>query len=104
MPDESEDLFQWAERNTAHFDGETYESDLDHGRLAAQLHAVRQFMADGQWRRLAEISEAVGAPEASVSARLRDLRKDKFGAHAVARRRCAPGTFEYRVEPKEIAK
>jgi len=44
-------------------------------------------MRDGEWRTLGEISEATGHPEASVSARLRDFRKPRFGGHTVNRRR-----------------
>ena len=57
-------------------------------------------MRDGAWRTLDEISVAVGAPPASVSARLRDLRKEKFGAHLVERRSRGErgrGLYEYRV-------
>jgi hypothetical protein len=57
-------------------------------------------MIDGQWRTLAEISAVIRCPEASVSARLRDLRKNKFGGYLVERRRRGAerrGLFEYRV-------
>jgi hypothetical protein len=84
----------------AEFDGETYEPEHDKGRLGAQLDSVRRLMADAAWRTLDEISAAVGAPPASVSARLRDLRKEKFGGHVVerqARGGRAAGLFEYRV-------
>jgi predicted transcriptional regulator len=40
-----------------------------------QARRVIGCMADGAWRTLAEISAATGDPEASVSARLRDMRK-----------------------------
>jgi hypothetical protein len=53
-------------------------------------------MADGFWYTLQEISLAVKAPEASVSARLRDLRKPPFNL-IVERRRRSAGTHEYRV-------
>lgn len=43
-------------------------------------------MADGKWRTLQEISEITGDPEASVSARLRDLRKFEHGSNTVSRR------------------
>jgi hypothetical protein len=79
------------------FDGETYDPELDKHRLAAQLQAVRAAMLDGNWRTLAWISGRVGAPEASVSARLRDLRKPRFGAYVVERRRLERGLHEYRV-------
>ena len=80
------------------FDGEGLTAS-DHKRLHCQLEAVRGLMLDGRWRTLPEISQATGAPPASVSARLRDLRKAKFGGHAVFRRRVAGavGLFEYRV-------
>jgi DNA-binding Lrp family transcriptional regulator len=64
------------------------------------MRLVYRLMVDGQWRTLAEIAEATGAPEASVSARLRDLRKRKFGGHVVARRPRgdrALGLFEYQL-------
>jgi hypothetical protein len=84
------------------FDGETYDPDRDGQRLGRQLAAVSNLMADGQWRTLSEIAEAVRgesgrASEASCSARLRDLRKPKFGAHTVDRRNAGDGLWEYRV-------
>lgn len=82
------------------FDGRTFSARLDHSRLSRQLVVVRELMLDGRWRTLAEISMAVGEPEASVSARLRDLRKEKFGGYEVGRRRkgeAGRGVHEYRV-------
>jgi len=38
-----------------------------------------------------------GGSEASVSARLRDLRKAKFGAHTIERQRVSAGLFRYRM-------
>ena len=85
--------------NVAHFDGATYEAAQDFTRLNTQLRAVRDLMRDGTWRSLNQIATATGYPEASLSARLRDLRKLKFGLHTVQRRRAGEGrgTFEYRV-------
>lgn len=82
------------------FDGETYDHAADHGRLAAQLGRVRTLMEDGQWRTLPEIEAVTHDPQASVSARLRDLRKAKFGGLVVERRRRGPGLFEYRIAGK----
>ena len=61
--------------------------------------AVFDAMRDGQWRTLEAISMSTGAPQASVSARLRDFRKEKFGGHHVERRRMKElgGLFEYRL-------
>lgn len=78
-------------------DGETFDPRKDRVRLNRQAAAVYSFMIDGKWRTLHEISLVIDAPEASVSARLRDLRKDKFGGYVVERRRRSVGTHEYRV-------
>lgn len=83
------------------FDGSTFDSFLDGERLTKQLGTVRTLMADQQWRTLPEISRMTRYPEASISARLRDLRKDKFGSYRVERRR-AEGprvVWMYRVLP-----
>ena len=81
------------------FDGVTIQP-CDIPRLTTQMLKVCAFMTDGKWRTLREIGEAVEAPEASVSARLRDLRKPRFGGFTVDRRRRGvedKGLFEYRV-------
>ncbi len=82
---------------TTHFDGETYDAVRDHDRLASQLTDVRDTMLDGVWRTLALIEAMTGHPQASVSARLRDLRKLKFGGYTVERRYVQAGLYEYRV-------
>jgi hypothetical protein len=63
----------------------------DHVRLGRQRAAVFAFMADGEWHTLREIAEATGHPEASVSARLRDFRRERHGGHSVLRRRVPDG-------------
>lgn len=81
-----------------YFDGKTYEPKLDRARLKGQLSAVKFLMLDHKWRTLSEIALKVGGSEAGVSARLRDLRKERFGAHTVERRRIKEsGLFEYRL-------
>jgi hypothetical protein len=81
----------------AQFDGDTYDDEQDAERLGRQLDRVRQVMSDGQWRSLKQLAKETGSPEASVSARLRDLRKDKHGGLLVTSRRKAEdeGTWEY---------
>ena len=83
------------------FDGDTYEAGSDKARLTVQLAAVKAIMLDGRWHRLAEILAHIGhGSEAGVSARIRDLRKTKFGGHTVERRRVKPivrGLHEYRL-------
>lgn len=80
--------------------GDTYVREFDQDRLNAQTRRVYGLMIDGAWRTLAEISAETGDPEASVSARLRDLRKSRFGGHTVNRRRRGEprmGIFEYQL-------
>lgn len=65
------------------------------------MKRVLSLMSDGKWRTLSEIHEAVGGTEASVSARLRDLRKPKFGGYTVLRRRVGDprrGMWEYKLD------
>ena len=79
------------------FGGATFDAGRDGDRLRKQLAAVRTLMADGAWRTLAEIAAAVDAPEASVSARLRDLRKPQFGGATVEREYLTDGLWRYRM-------
>lgn len=81
------------------FDG-AVDPALDHGRLSLQLNRIRDLMLDGSWRTLDEIAMATHAPTASVSAQLRNLRKIRFGAFEVSKRRRglgALGLWEYQV-------
>jgi hypothetical protein len=79
------------------FGGETYEPKRDFVRLSGQLLRVKNLMADGRWRTLPEIRNLVGGSEAAVSARLRDLRKEKYGYHTVERESLGGGLFWYRL-------
>ena len=84
----------------AQFDGVGYDAAQDAVRLRGQLARVYGVMRDGQWRTLREIEEATGAPSASASAQLRNLRKARFGGHQVDRRPRgdrSQGLYEYRV-------
>jgi len=78
----------------------TLDPKLDAERLGKQIDRVRDYMLDGRWHTLEEISLHTGAPPASASARLRDLRKPKFGCYFVERRRAGhpkAGIWEYRI-------
>lgn len=84
----------------AHFDGPVYDANLDWERLTGQIRRVFDCMKDGTWRTLEEIAEITGDPHASVSAQLRHLRKQKFGAFQVNKRhRGEPshGLWEYQL-------
>ena len=77
--------------------GETFDRARDGARLNGQSADVFRFMSDGKWHTLAEISEATGHPEASVSARLRDLRKRELGNMSVESERVCKGLWRYRL-------
>jgi len=81
------------------FDGDDYVHTRDVARLTGQILRVHQFMTDWQWHTLAQIAAATGAPEASASAQLRNLRKVRFGKWEVSRRHVNGGLYEYRLEP-----
>ena len=82
------DLLAWEPR------GETINRERDRSRLAPQMQRVHDFVLGAGWTTLGAISEATGDPEASVSARLRDLRDMGF---RVEREFVARGLHRYRV-------
>jgi hypothetical protein len=82
----------------------------DTERLTGQLLKIYAVMkASDQWLSLAEVHDLTGAPVASISAQLRNLRKREFGSHVIHKRhRCGAerGLFEYKLlssEPKREA-
>ena len=83
-------------------DGSTFDMDADGARLAAQHQRVLNVIKDKQWHTLGDIELLTGDPQASISARLRDFRKRRFGEMDIQRRRApgrgpVSGTFEYRL-------
>lgn len=82
---------------TIYFDGATYQPRLDEVRLTGQWLRTWTCIMHGDWWTLEALAKAVGASEASVSARLRDFRKPRFGGHTIERMRCGNGLFMYRL-------
>lgn len=68
------------------FDGPDI-ADSDIPRLTGQLERVFDVMQDGKWWTIRELADTVDCSDQSASARLRDLRKPKFGGFKVERRR-----------------
>ena len=87
----------------AEFDGDTYNPRKDKVRLTSQLSKVHHLMKSGRWYTLRGIADQIGASEASVSARIRDLRKEKFGGFIVERKRSdrSKGLYFYRIKPED---
>lgn len=79
------------------FDGSTFVESRDGSRLASQLADVRRILAGGDWFGLGEIEHITGHPQASISARIRDLRKERNGSHTIERKYVANGLWAYRM-------
>lgn len=97
-------VFHPVAEKDAPFDGP--EAETHAPRLGKQMKKVFDIMQDGKWRTIQEISAVTEAPENSISARLRDLRKPKHGGYAVVRRRREGNLYEYRLiaDKEEIIK
>jgi hypothetical protein len=80
-------------------DGDTFDPDQDTSRLNRQARDVWLVMADQQWHTLHELAIRTGHPEASISARLRDLRKPRFGSRQIEREHWGHGLHAYRYVP-----
>jgi hypothetical protein len=87
-------LLDWQPPEPADIRGSTFDQSRDGKRLNAQCQRVFNLMRDGNWRTLAQISFVTQDPEASVSARLRDLRRHGF---TVERHYESRGLWSYRL-------
>ena len=88
----------------ARFNGSDYNKKIDNQRLSGQIKRIYDLMIDGAWRTLSEIASLTDDPEASISAQLRHLRKKRFGAFIVEKRRRGEdeiGLWEYRLKERE---
>ena len=83
------------------FDGETYDPIDDYDRLGKQMQRMIALMMDGDWYTLRMLADLVGGSEAGVSARIRDLRKRRFGCQTIERKRRAGGLYVYRWNREE---
>ena len=81
------------------FNGSDYVPERDDVRLSGQIKRVHSLMIDGIPRTLRQISNATGDPEASVSAQLRHLKKERFGGFIVDKTHLGNGLYQYRLLP-----
>ena len=82
------------------FNGSDYVPEFDDSRLTGQIRRVYELMIDGKFRTLGEIEYITRDPQASISAQLRHLRKERFGSHIVNKRPRGDrenGLFEYQL-------
>ena len=82
------------------FDG-TGLTTSDRQRLSTHLERVYRVMSRSGWLTLGELATQAGCSEAGASARLRDLRKEKFLAlypnAGIEKRRVSGGLYQYRM-------
>ncbi len=101
--------------NTPQFNGSDYDAVFDQSRLSGQIQRVHECMKDGVWRTLDEIAKQTTAMKkaaakdgvevsedgaSSISAQLRNLRKQRFGSYTVDKRSRGDrekGLYEYRL-------
>ena len=69
-----------------YFDGSDYEPEHDRKRLTGQILRVYSALEKGNWLTLDELSNITGDPQASISAQLRHLRKERFGSYIINKR------------------
>lgn len=79
------------------FDGADYDHERDGKRLAKNHFKLKELMQDQRFRTLSEISAITHIPEASVSAGLRDFRKEKFGRHILNKNYLENGLYSYQL-------
>lgn len=79
------------------FDGSDYIPERDNERLTRLLDMVFNLMKDGKYRTLEQIADVTKKPEASISAHLRHLRKQKFGSHTVNKEYLGNGLYSYQL-------
>lgn len=85
------------------FDGETFEPERDGPRLTKALECVLWVLCDGKWHSLQEIQDQIieefgkQFSQAGISARIRDLRKDRFGGFDVEHIHIKGGLWRYRL-------
>jgi hypothetical protein len=78
--------------------GPAYDEARDGNRVAVQMAAIyTHIAADAGWYTLGHLEDALGYPQASISAQLRHLRKHQFGGHRIQKRHVGGGLWEYRL-------
>ena len=95
-----QNLFDYVSNHKMRFNGADYIPKKDDVRLTGQILRVFGCMRDGIFRTLAEIESITGDPQASISAQLRHLRKERFGSHTVLKQPRGArenGLFEYKL-------
>lgn len=81
------------------FHGADYRPEYDYKRLSNQIDRIKAYCLPREWLLVQQIARACKAPENSVQAQLRNLRKKANGAYIVERRKhpITAGLYEFKV-------
>lgn len=66
--------------------------------LPNQIERIFHLMKDGTFRSLDEIHRITGDSTASISAQLRNLKKERFGRHTLNKVYCGEGLWKYQIK------
>ena len=86
----------------SYFDGRTFSPAQDAERLTRQLDIVKRCLLDGEWWTLTGLAAVSGGSEAGVSARLRDLKKERFGKWVIEKERVGKSLWRYRLAGRQV--
>lgn len=83
-----------------HFDGCVMPDQKE--SLLNQMDTIFALMKDGKYRSLHEIQISTGYSTASISAQLRNLKKERFGGHTLNKIYVENGLWTYQIVEKQI--
>jgi hypothetical protein len=69
----------------------------DRKRLKSQRSGVWNILRDHRWHPLTIFKQKVKGSDSSITARIRDARKKKYGGHIIQCARDAAGVYRYRL-------
>lgn len=75
----------------------------EYARLTTQREKLRFLLTryPSKWWTLAELNKNIGASEAGISARLRDMRKPQYGSYDIEKRHDG-SLWHYRIRPVSV--
>lgn len=83
------------------FEGCDYVHERDFPRLSPKLAHIFEIMSDGEWHTLPELHETTGYLTTTISAHIRELRKERWGGHTVHRKYLGNGLYAYKLEVRK---
>jgi len=79
------------------FHGDDYQKPRDHTRLKNQLETILDLLKKGSWYSLPQLSEMTGYMTSSISAQIRNARKERNGGYTIEKKYIENGLYLYRL-------